>query len=395
MAGVFKNDKCTIKINRMNNRTGLIVYHYYHHHAMVERMASSMKEYGVDIDVFCMDNYHLVQNSNVKLSSTLRYFLSFLEKCKSDSILRLFRKFFSTYLFNNLFRHYNQIDFHAYSMDCLPLMHICEKCGIVFDITLWGSDVMRASDETLEKKKWGFEHCRYIKGSENLHQVVSEKYLDCFNGKFKTCYFGNSSFEVIDKVSESVVGSFRKKLLTEKENIVFTCGYNGSEGQKHLVIVDKISKLPIEIKKKVSFLFPMTYGASSEYISKVRQTLSNASVHFTIIDKYLNAEETAIIRLASDVVVNIQETDAFSASLKEHLYCNNVLIIGDWLDYVPLDKANVYYIKSSLSDLQTNISLVLSELPKYKGLCVGNHEKMTKLTSWSSVLPLWAESYNS
>lgn len=377
----------------MNKRTGLIVYHYYHHHAMVERMASSMSDYGVDMDVICMDNYRLAQNSNIKLGCTLRYFLSFLEKCKSNFILRVFRKYFSNHLFNSLFKHYSQIDFHAYSIDSLPLMYICGENSIPFDITLWGSDVMRASDKSLDKKKWGFEHCRYIKGSENLHQVVREKYLDCFNGKFKTCYFGNSGFEIIDKVPESIVGDFRKKLLTDKEELVITCGYNGSEGQNHLAIVDSISSLPTEVKKRVSFLFPMTYGASPEYILKVRQALSNTGAHFTIIDKYLNSEEIAVIRLASDVVVNIQETDAFSASLKEHLYCNNVLIIGDWLDYVPLDEADVFYIKTSLPELHGKITMVLSDYPKYKGKCSGNHAKLNNLTSWNAVLPLWAETY--
>ena len=95
------------------------------------------------------------------------------------------------------------------------------------------------------------------------------------------------------------------------------------------------------------------------------------------------------------VVVNIQKTDAFSGSLQGHLYCNNVLIIGEWLNYVPLDNNNVYYIKTSVTNLSSKIETVLLELPKYKEMCLGNHDKMANLTSWKAVLPCWAEAYNS
>ena len=137
----------------------------------------------------------------------------------------------------------------------------------------------------------------------------------------------------------------------------------------------------------------MTYGATPEYISKVRQALDAADVHYTIIDNYIPSEEIAAIRLASDVVVNIQQTDAFSGSLQGHLYCGNVLIIGEWLNYVPLDNANVYYIKTTVEDIQKHLASVLTNLPEYKEKCSGNHSKMASLTSWSAVLPHWAEYY--
>ena len=252
---------------------------------------------------------------------------------------------------------------------------------------------MRADDASLANKKEAFDACRYIKCAENLHQELVGKYSHVYDDKVRHVYWGNSDYDAIDNLPSGKAEEFRNSLLKNQENEIVTCGYNGAEGQNHAAIIEAIQGLPKEIKANASFLFPMTYGANPEYLSKVRSALDKAGVHYTIIDKYISSEEIAAIRLASDVVVNIQKTDAFSGSLQDHLYCNNVMIIGEWLNYVPLDNNDVYYIKTAITELSSKLEAVLSELPKYKELCLGNHDKMANLTSWKAVLPRWASCY--
>ena len=356
-------------------------------------MARSMKAYGFLVDVLCMDNLHLEKNSGIRFDWRTRLLLSIFKGRDKAFVIRGLRRVFAFGMLKSIIQRYDLVDFHVFSLNYLPYMEFCQNKRIPFDITLWGSDIMRAKEDTLVRKKWGFDHCRLIKCTENLHQVLVEKYSTKFDNKVRYVYWGNSDYEFIDALPESRVKSFRDGLLTNQEDVVVTCGYNGSEGQNLIAIVDAIKRLPNELKQRTSFLFPMTYGASAEYLSKVKQALNEADVHYTIIDKYVSSEEIASIRLASDVVVNIQKTDAFSGSLQGHLYCNNVLIIGEWLNYLPLDKAKVYYIKTSVEDIQIYLADVLSNLSGYKEKCSGNHQKMAKLTSWSAVLPRWAECY--
>ena len=377
----------------MKEKHILLLYHYYHHHSMVERMAASMKEYGLGVDVLCMDNLHLVRNSDVPHRLGTRLMLSFFRGDRKTLITKILRRLFATCLLQSLMKQYDLVDFHVFTLKHLPYMMFCQKRGIAFDITLWGSDLMRATDEALEKKKWGFAHCRHIKCSENLHEVLVEKYATIFDSKVRYVYWGISDFEVIDALPGTAIKAFRDKLLSPGEDFLVTCGYNGSEGQNLTAIAAAIGSLPGDLKKRSSFLFPMTYGATPEYLSRVRQALDAAGVHYTILDKYLPAEEIAAVRLASDVVVNIQKTDAFSGSLQGHLYCNNVLIIGEWLNYVPLDNAHVYYIKTTIGDIPHKLVEVLTHLPEYKEKCAGNHEKMAGLTAWPAVLPHWAACY--
>lgn len=362
---------------------------------MVERLASSMKEYDVCVDALCMDNLQLVKHSDNKYKRSTRLLLSLFKDCKSNLIKRVARKLLASQMLKDMMKGYDLVDFHYFSINYLPFMEFCHRKDIPFDITLWGSDLMRANETTLIEKKVGFDKCRYIKGAENLQQKLAEKYSHEYDSKVRCVYWGNSDFEVIDYLPSIKVEEFRDSMLNNEVKVIVTCGYNGSEGQNHMAIIEAIQGLSEEIKAKVSFLFPMTYGATSEYVSKVRNALDKAGVHYTIIDKYISAEEIAAIRLVSDVVVNIQKTDAFSGSLQGHLYCNNVLIIGEWLNYVPLDNNNVYYIKTSIAELTSKIEGVLSDLPKYKDLCLGNHEKMANLTSWKAVLTQWAVAYQS
>ena len=90
-----------------------------------------------------------------------------------------------------------------------------------------------------------------------------------------------------------------------------------------------------------------------------------------------------------------QTTDAFCGALQDHLYCENVVIIADWLDYPEYDNNNVFYIKTSKEDLYNNILYSIEHYEELKEKTQSNKEKLKKLTSWSNVLPAWIEAMKS
>ena len=359
-------------------------------------MATSMKEYGVLVDVLCMDHLHLVKNSDVQYGWCTQRVLSLFKGSSKNLVTRFFRRLFAFSMLKSIIKHYDLIDFHVFSLDYLPYMTFCKKKGITFDITLWGSDILRAKDNALKEKEYGFENCRYIKSSDNVLAKVTEKYTGVYRKKYKTVFWGNNDYENIDSLLETCpnVKDLMAAFLPEADNrIVVTCGYNGSKGQNHLKILESIGQLPIDTLKRVFLLLPLTYGAEEEYIQEINNAVQRIGVPYKLFTNRISSEEIALIRVISSVVVNMQETDGFSSSLQGHLYCNNVLIIAEWLNYVPLDNANVYYIKTSIEDIRDNLATVLSNLSEYKEKCSGNHAKMAGLTSWSAVLPRWAEYY--
>ena len=202
----------------MNKRV-LLLYYYYHHHQMVERMATSMKEYGVLVDVLCMDHLHLVKNSDVQYGWCTQRVLSFFKGSSKNLVTRIFRRLFAFSMLKSIIKHYDLIDFHVFSLDYLPYMTFCKEKGITFDITLWGSDIMRANDDALVKKRWGFEQCRYIKCAETLHQILDEKYKSVFVNKVKSVYWGNPDYEYIDALPESDVKAYRDEPMNSYTNM--------------------------------------------------------------------------------------------------------------------------------------------------------------------------------
>lgn len=401
MAGVSENDKCTIVRKRFINASMniLLLYCYYHHHQMVERMASSMSDYGVGVDVLCMDNLHFVNNTNSKLGLFCQILLHYCETRQSGFLYKVIKRLFSKLILRSLIIRYDLIDYHMYALKYLLYMRFCVEKGIPFDITPWGSDVMRADEEALKKKRYGFEHCRYIKATENIQEVVNKKYSSFFSDKLRTVYFGNNDYETIDHVNDTYNGDvkiIREDFIPEaREKMIITCGYNGIQKQNHLRILDAIKRIGPQLKDRIFLLLPMTYGATDDYLREVEEAAKDLAVSFKLFPSRLSSQDIAKIRLVSDVVVNMQDTDAFSGSLQDHLYCKNVLIVGEWLNYVPLDNADVYYIKTSYDSLTDNITKVLTDLATYKQNCEDNYIKMKQLTSWECVLPRWADSYKS
>lgn len=374
-------------------RSALLIYQYYHHREMVEQLIRRVGEKGIRMDVLCWDNLHY---SGLGLKGLWGCCHSIITLCKGGLISKVVRKLSGRRIVKTIINRYGLVDFHAFSECYLPLMKYCVKHRIQYDITLWGSDIMRANERSVKRKEFGFSFCRYIKASDNLQRVVTEKYQQRFDDKYRTVYFGSNGFEDIEGALKAFpdINSMKSAFIPEAMGrIVMTCGYNGSPAQNHLRILNETEKLPTDILGRIFLLIPLTYGATESYVRDVREALTKVGVPYALFTNRLSSDSIAIIRLVSDIVVNMQETDAFSASLREHLYCGNVLIVGDWLDYVQLDRRQVFYKRASFEGLVPSIIETVKNLDEYKRASASNRQKMIDLTSWDAVIGAWAESY--
>ncbi len=353
-----------------------------------------MLEHGIEVDVLCYDKYQFVKNSKKKHSLVLSLLLRLPSLISNSFYLRVWRRLLYKATTKLLIKQYDLVDFHVYSDSNIPLMHFCHLNNIPYDITIWGSEILRASNEELLKKTIGFEKCRHIKSTENILEAVSERYLGRFDEKCHSVYWGNNDFETINSLPSEAIQKIKEDVFGIKDDeIVITCGYNGTSAQNHIRILNMIETIPQKYKDKIHLIIPMTYGADNSYINDVKAAALKSGYVFDVLEHYLSKEENATLRVITDIAINMQQTDGFSGSLQGHLYCKNILVIADWLDYPALDKKGVYYIKTSFDSMKDIIINILSDLPKYKSMCVGNTEKMRQITSWSVVKKQWADSY--
>ena len=205
---------------------------------------------------------------------------------------------------------------------------------------------------------------------------------------------GRYEFDVLEKMfaDKSLIDtSFLSKHAEGK--LIITCGYNGRRMQQHLVILEAIDKLPDNLKQRIFLFLPMTYKLAEEHYNEVYEKLEDMGIPYQIQKERLSLEQNLTMRMKTNIVVNIQKTDALSGSLQEHLYCSNVLIVGDWLPYEILSENGVFFIKTSLDTLSINIKEAIIHYDKYKKKCNNNRTNLYNLTSWKAILPQWKTMY--
>lgn len=376
----------------------LLIYPYYNQLNLIKNFSARISDRGFQIDCICYTNLADVRHSNIHWPLLIKVLFIVLDTTRNTFLGKCIYAVVARYLKNTIIRrlilNYDLIDFHAYTTAYNPLMKFCVKNQIPFDITNWGSDVMRASQKSLELQRYGYEHCRCINSADSLHIVRHHQFMDDFHSKERVIYFGNSDFEDIDKLEDKTVQNIKVKLCGQNTNkMIIVCGYNGSIHQNHIEMIESIYALPKQKRDKIHLVIPMTYGATADYLNEVQSKLNQSGLSYTILNTYLSTEDNAALRRFADIVVNIQDTDALADSLMDHLYCGNVCILGEWLNYIPYDRNHVFYLKTSRQALSEKIDYAIEHYWELKDMCVNNHDILKENFSWDKIIDKWTEVY--
>lgn len=359
----------------------------------MQNFISRLSEYGIEVDVICFNNLAVEKNASVIWPKSVEKYFRIFGHCDSFGVspkslfTKLFRRLFDRYYLTKLFHLYDIVDFHAYILNYHFLMKECLRHNVKFDITIWGSDLLRASDKKLEEMRLGLNNCYRLKMLDGLKVRLTEYYGHIYDDKCRIVYFGNSEIDNINGITEAEAVSLKYKLYGDiGDKTIVVCGYNSGSIQNHKKMIEALSLLTDEEKSKIHVVLPMTYLGSGEYRNKIRKQIESQNISFTLLDHFLNLKEVAAIRKTADVALNIQTTDALAGSLQGHLYCGNVCIFGDWLKYDVYTNNGIYYIKTSIEDITQHLQDVLQNYHVYKERCKGNHDKIRRLFSWEATI---------
>jgi len=214
-----------------------------------------------------------------------------------------------------------------------------------------------------------------------------------YSSKLRICRFGLAPLEVLRKLDLNKM-ECRKHLELPEDSLILTVGYNNSPAQQHIEILNSIQKRRREVPENLFLVFPMTYGATDKYRKTVRKHLEQHGFRYKIFDKFMPDEEMAMLRRASDLMIQVQITDQFSGSMQEHLYTENVVITGDWLPYGTLDEKGIFMLKvSSVEEVGEKLVYALNNLDSLKEKCKKNPEIIWELSSWEKNIHSWIDMY--
>jgi glycosyltransferase involved in cell wall biosynthesis len=260
--------------------------------------------------------------------------------------------------------------------------------------SVWGSDFYRSSGSIRRVQERLYKISNVITFTNEKSMMEFDEYYDKrYSRKLRICRFGLAPLEVLRSL-ELNKKECRKSLGLPEKPLVVTIGYNNSPAQQHIKILNSIEKHKREIPKNVFLVLPMTYGATEEYRNTVRKHLEQHSFGYRIFDKFMPDREMAMLRKASDLMIQVQTTDQFSGSMQEHLYTENVVITGDWLPYGTLDEKGVFMLKvSSVDEVGEKLVYAINNLDSLKDKCKDNPEIIWELSSWEKNIQSWIDIY--
>ena len=262
----------------------------------------------------------------------------------------------------------------------------------------WGSDWLRANDTQRQYQKFLLELSDHIvTDSLQIYEQVDEYYQGQFGSKLKYIRFKTPVISVIESggINADIRQLFMERYRIPEDKVIITCGYCASKAHDHKGIIKAVEKLSTESRDNLFIIVPMTYGKESEYIYEIKQVLDEAGTDFAVIEDYLSFTEVALLRLITDIFINIEPTDAYSSTMIEYTYCNKIVIIGKWLDYSELEKQGAYYKKVNQAEELTDVlDEIINNFDSIQKRFSGNRKAAESFQTGSAENKLWEEIYH-
>lgn len=242
-----------------------------------------------------------------------------------------------------------------------------------------GSDLLRKSKLSIFLNRILLKNpTKHVVGSGTLAKEFERKYPK--NIRPEIIRFGISAFENIKEE--------KKKHKRNDEKIVFCVGYSGVKEHNHIQVLDLFDRLDQNQKDKIKLVVPMTYRATREYLTTVKNKLDSTGIENRHLTEFMNNKEMAEMWCGIDYFINAQTTDSLSASVLEAIYAGAVLLNAKWLEYPEYKEFGMKYIAFSDYDDLFNQVVMITDGKKngeeYKSACA-----IEKNMSWTAAKKHW------
>lgn len=271
--------------------------------------------------------------------------------------------------------------------------NICNK----HILTFWGSDLYRVNSKENEKLIPYFEKADKISFmTDDMKETFNRRNGTYLVNKEEVIDFGNPMYKMIDSVSEEMSREKAKEYWNiDSSRFTVVVGYNGRKEQQHLQVIQQIVNINPEIRKKITIILHFGYGKrNKKYEESLKKLLVFNGIEYVLIDKFLEKREIAILRVAADMMINAQTTDAFSGSVSEYLYAGCILVNGEWLNYEEVRKRGISYFSfKSFEQIPSVIENAYNAGKKSITQIKETRQKLCEINSWEKVETLWKKMY--
>lgn len=216
--------------------------------------------------------------------------------------------------------------------------------------SFWGSDLLRetGTSNVFYVRKALSKATQITIQTPELAQILLSKYGREFQSKLEILRFTISQeiYERLDKNRNNPeqLDAFRTFYDIPKDKIVIAVGHNGFKANNHIQIINQIKFLPKTILDSIVILLHLSYGAKEEYLQDlIHLSRKTHSFKIIIIKEFFDAEKISLLRLNTDILIQMPISDALSGAMTEVLYAKNIVLAGAWLPYGILRRKGVFF----------------------------------------------------
>ena len=258
--------------------------------------------------------------------------------------------------------HFDIVDIHYPTPYVRQAMPILKRLTPNIVITPWGSDVMRVDDEKnikyLTQIYSQASHVTVGRDSQ-IGQVIMSKF-NVNPSKMVKLGWGGEFFDFIQEHSNNITTEDAKARFGLGGRYVITCGYNTQQAQRHEDIMKAISCVKTQLPNNLTILIPSTYvpydslsEQKRQYVDSLKEKGKALGLDVTIVQEHLDLVDLLKLRMATDIFVHVQSSDAGSRSVMEYVFCNKKIVHGAWISYAYLEdyKPSCYFPVNQMEDL--------------------------------------------
>lgn len=274
-----------------------------------------------------------------------------------------YRRAFRSAVRNGIF---DIVNIHYPSPRDLSILPIARKAGSKVVLSPWGSDVLRVTSPlALSKLRRLYSSADHVTGLEGRFMDSVRSILGFDPGKILPAGFGSDTLDYIFEHDGEATREEAKRILGLEGSYTITCGYNGSEGQRHNEIIEAVAQVRGDLPADLTLLFPFTYGAKPGYKEQLDESLEKHGLKGVFFTDYLPLDKLLLLRKCTDMFVHVQPTDASSASIKEYIACGAKVLHGGWIVYDDLESggSKPYFTVPSMETLPETIVSAFNAQP--------------------------------
>lgn len=349
-------------------------------------------------DVYLQDYYPKEQDADYYGGAVISSYKTVLEipgLLKRIPKLNSFLNITRTAFVGRFGQGFDVIHIHFIDPYSILLALSLKKKGTKIIASFWGSDLLRANSQTLEllKRLLGRLDVITIQPTQTMIDGFFSAFGDAFRSKLRYRSFlgGGSCFDALDG-RESKARS--KCVFGIKEtDCVISIGYNASSAQNHLEVIEAIKGVPRVDLESVVFMFQMSYPqGANDYVVQVKRAMEELPCSSIFVEGRLDDADVAHLRLASDIFIHAQSTDAASASVEEFMRAEALVLSPEWINYQELKNIGVVFVEYRFfSDITIALTNILEG--KMNIDCTGNKRLLVEKNKGEGEVRKWMETY--